>query len=291
MTENISAVLKPHTRDLGDFEVRRVLPGFPHKMIGPFIFFDHMGPVDFAAGRGVDVRPHPHIGLATVTYLFEGNILHRDSLGSVQSIAPGDVNWMTAGSGIVHSERTSVEDRAVARRLHGIQSWVALPKTHETTAPSFTHLPKSSLPLITRPGIQMRLLAGVAFGQRAPTPTFSDMFYVAVEMQAGAAFEFLPEHAERAAYIVEGEVSVAGEPVAPYHMAALSAGSKLEILASTAARVMLLGGAAMDGDRFIWWNLVASSQEKIEEAKARWRERRFPPVPGDDVEFIPLPDH
>jgi redox-sensitive bicupin YhaK (pirin superfamily) len=291
MTAGISALMKPHTKDLGDFEVRRVLPGFPHKMVGPFIFFDHMGPADFAPGQGVDVRPHPHIGLATVTYLFEGKILHRDSLGSVQSIAPGDVNWMTAGRGIAHSERTSDEDRRVARRLHGIQTWVALPKAHEFAEPAFTHLPKSSLPLIRLPGVQLRLIAGTAFGQRAPTPTFSEMFYVAAEIQPGAAFELPAEHAERAAYIVEGDVSIAGAPVAPYHMAMLEAGRALEIRAATAARVMLLGGATMDGDRFIWWNFVASSQELIEEAKARWRERQFPPIPGDDIEFIPLPEH
>lgn len=289
MTAGISAVLKPHTKDLGDFEVRRLLPGFPDKMVGPFIFFDHMGPAEFAPGKGIDVRPHPHIGLATVTYLFEGNILHRDSVGSVQSIAPGDVNWMTAGRGIVHSERTSIEDKRVARRLHGIQTWLALPKQHEAVAPAFTHLPKASLPMIERPGVRMRLIAGTAFGQRAPTPTFSEMFYLAVEMQAGAAFELPAEHAERAAYIVDGDVRIAGEAVAPNHMAVLGAGSTVEIRAATAARIMLLGGAKMDGDRFLWWNFVASSQELIEAAKVRWRDQQFPPVP-DETEFIPLPE-
>jgi redox-sensitive bicupin YhaK (pirin superfamily) len=289
MTANMATLLKPHTKNLGDFEVRRLLPAFPAKMIGPFIFFDHMGPADFAPGRGIDVRPHPHIGLATVTYLFEGNILHRDSLGSVQRIAPGDVNWMTAGRGIVHSERTPAEDRQLARRLHGIQTWVALPKAHEDAPPSFTHLPKASLPLIARPDVAMRLLAGTAFGQRAPTPTFSEMFYLAVEMAAGAAFDLPAEHAQRAAYVVEGEVSVGGEIVAPYDMALFGDGRTLEIRAATAARVMLLGGAPMDGDRIIWWNLVASSQELIEAAKERWRAQDFPRVP-DETEFIPLPD-
>ena len=290
MTANISAVLKPHTKDLGDFEVRRLLPAFPAKMVGPFIFFDHMGPADFAPGRGIDVRPHPHIGLATVTYLFEGNILHRDSLGSVQRIAPGDVNWMTAGRGIVHSERTPAEDRKVARRLHGIQTWVALPKAHEDAPPSFTHLPKASLPLISRPGVEMRLIAGTAFGQHAPTPAFSAMFYLAVELAAGATFDFPAEHPQRAAYVVEGEVEIGGEVVAPYHMAVLDAGHTLQIRAATAARVMLLGGAPMDGDRLIWWNLVASSQDLIDAAKERWRAQDFPRVP-DETEFIPLPDH
>ena len=177
----------------------------------------------------------------------------------------------------------------MARRLHGIQTWLALPKAHEATEPSFTHLPKSSLPLIAQPGVQMRLIAGSAFGQRAPTPTFSDMFYLAVDMQAGAAFELPAEHAERGAYIVEGDVTIGGESVAPYHLAVLNAGSALEIRAATAARVMLLGGATMDGDRLIWWNFVASSQGLIEDAKLRWREQRFAPVP-DETEFIPLPD-
>jgi hypothetical protein len=282
--------LKPHTKNLGDFEVRRLLPAFPAKMVGPFIFFDHMGPADFAPGRGIDVRPHPHIGLATVTYLFEGNILHRDSLGSVQRIAPGDVNWMTAGGGIVHSERTPAEDRPLARRLHGIQTWIALPKAHEDAPPSFTHLPKATLPLIARPGVEMRLLAGTAFGRHAPTPTFSDMFYLAVEMAPGAAFDFPAEHAQRAAYVVDGDVSIAGETIAPYHMALLDGVRTLEIRAATAARLMLLGGAAMDGDRIIWWNLVASSQDRIEAAKERWRAQEFPRVP-DETEFIPLPEH
>jgi redox-sensitive bicupin YhaK (pirin superfamily) len=283
-------LFKPHTKDLGDFAVRRLLPAFPSKMIGPFIFFDHMGPADFAPGRGIDVRPHPHIGLATVTYLFSGRILHRDSLGSVQLIAPGDVNWMTAGAGIVHSERSSPEDRQGPQHLHGIQAWIALPRAHETVAPSFTHLPKETLPFIQRPGVEMRLIAGTAYGQRAPTPTFSDMFYLAAELEAGAVFELPGEHAQRGIYAVEGEVSLDGEPLAPYHMAMFAGSEPITIRAASAARVMLLGGAPMDGERFIWWNLVATSQAMIDAAKQRWREQRFPPVP-DETEFIPLPEH
>ncbi len=290
MTASGTTVLKPHTKDLGDFAVRRLLPAFPMKMIGPFIFFDHMGPADFAPGSGIDVRPHPHIGLATVTYLFKGNIVHRDSLGSVQQISPGDVNWMTAGHGIVHSERTPAEDRTRGQRLHGIQTWIALPKAHEKTEPSFTHLPKASLPLIVRPGVQMRLLAGSAFGQRAPTPTFSDMFYLAVEMDAGSSFEFPAEYAQRAAYVVEGDVTIGGGAAVPYHMAVFAGDSTLEFRAATSARLMLLGGTPMDGDRIIWWNLVASSPELIDAAKARWRAQEFPRVP-DETEFIPLPDN
>ncbi|MDB5810458.1 MAG: pirin [Betaproteobacteria bacterium] len=290
MSATAPLLFKPHTKDLGDFAVRRLLPAFPAKMIGPFIFFDHMGPADFPPGRGIDVRPHPHIGLATVTYLFEGRILHRDSLGSVQSIAPGDVNWMTAGAGIVHSERSSPEDRKAPQRLHGIQAWIALPRAHETTAPSFVHLPKEALPLIQRPGVAMRLIAGTAYGQRAPTPTYSEMFYLAVELEAGASIDLPGEHAQRGIYAVEGDISIDGEPLAPFHMAMFAGTDTIQIRAASASRVMLLGGAPMDGERLIWWNLVASSQDMIDAAKQRWREQRFPPVP-DETEFIPLPDH
>ncbi len=281
--------LKPHAKNIDGLPIRRVLPGFPHKMVGPFIFFDHMGPVSFAPGQGIDVRPHPHIGLATVTYLFEGVILHRDSLATVQRIEPGDVNWMTAGHGIVHSERTAPEDRKTGSRLHGIQAWVALPGAYEQASPGFSHHAKSSLPLITQPGIEMRLIAGTAFGEKAPTPTFSDIFYLDAKMEAGASFDLPPEHEERGVYIVEGDARVSGTAVPAHHMAVLTAEDTLKIDAVSAARVMLLGGAGM-GDRLIWWNFVASSPKLMEEAKVRWREQRFPPVPGE-TEFIPLPDH
>jgi redox-sensitive bicupin YhaK (pirin superfamily) len=280
--------LKPHTKDIGGLEVRRLLPAHPHQMVGPFIFFDHMGPAEFAPGQGIDVRPHPHIGLATVTYLFEGAIMHRDSLGCVQRIEPGAVNWMTAGSGIVHSERTDPADRVTGARLHGIQTWIALPRAHEQTAPAFSHHPQSSLPVITQTGVEMRLIVGSAFGKKAPTPAFSEIFYLAAEMDAEAAFELPPEHEERAVYVVEGSVQVGGAALAPLHMAVLPAGAAVKIEAASAARLMLLGGAKMDGERHIWWNFVASSRELIEDAKARWREQRFAAVPGE-TEFIPLP--
>ncbi len=286
----MTTILNPHTRDLGDgFQVQRLLPAFPNKMVGPFIFFDHFGPVDFAPGQGIDVRPHPHIGLATVTYLFEGSQMHRDSAGSVQRIEPGDVNWMTAGIGIVHSERSAPDDRAAGHRLHGLQTWVALPKTHEQIAPSFSHHAKSELPSINSPGVTMRLIAGTAFGQRAPTPTFSPIFYVAVDMLAGASLDLAPEHEERAVYAVEGELRVGGEALPPRHMAVLERGATVRIDAASPARCMLLGGAKMDGDRLIWWNFVASSRELIDAASERWCVQGFPPVPGE-TEFIPLPD-
>ncbi|HXV11005.1 MAG TPA: pirin family protein [Burkholderiales bacterium] len=282
-------ILQPHTKDLGGFEVRRLLPAYPRKMIGSFIFFDHMGPARFPPGQGVDVRPHPHIGLATVTYLFEGSILHRDSLGTVQRIDPGDVNWMTSGSGIVHSERTPKEDRRAASPLHGIQTWVALPLKDEQTQPSFMHIPKTRLPTVSEKGVEIRVIAGTAFGQRAPTPVFSDTLYAAVELATGARLKLPPEHEERAVYVVSGEVVVDGNPVAPFHVAAFPAGGTAEIKATSPARFMLFGGARVDGDRHIWWNFVASSRDLMEEAKQRWRERRFPPVP-DETEFIPLPE-
>jgi redox-sensitive bicupin YhaK (pirin superfamily) len=281
-------LLKPHAKDLGGFQVRRLLPAHPHKMVGPFIFFDHMGPADFAPGSGVDVRPHPHIGLATVTYLFEGALLHRDSLGTVQRIEPGDVNWMTAGSGIVHSERTPPEERAAGHRLHGIQTWVALPAAEERTAPVFSHLPASALPVVTRTGAELRLIVGSAYGRKAPTPCYSGIFYVAAETDAGAVLELPPEHEQRGVYVVEGEARIGGELIPPHHLAVVPEGAA-SVETPTAARLMLLGGAAMDGDRHIWWNFVASSRELIEEAKTRWREQRFGAVPGES-EFIPLPE-
>jgi hypothetical protein len=282
-------MLKPNRRDLGGFVVQRLLPAVPIRMVGPFIFFDHFGPVAFAPGEGADVRPHPHIGLATVTYLFEGAMLHRDSLGSVQTIEPGAVNWMTAGHGIVHSERTPPDARERGHRLHGIQTWVALPKDRELTQPSFSHQPKASLPEITRPGVRIRLLVGTAFGERAPTPIFSPMVYAAIGMQPGAVLELPPEHEQRGVYAVEGELKVADETLPAQHLAVLETGTTVRIEATTSARLMLVGGTAMDGDRHIWWNFVASSRALIDEASARWREMRFPPVPGE-TEFIPLPE-
>jgi len=283
------SLLKPHTRDIGGLEVRRVLPGFPHRTVGPFIFLDHMGPVDFPVGKGIDVRPHPHIGLATVTYLFEGEIVHRDSLGSVQAIAPGDVNWMTAGRGIVHSERTAPELRRAGNRMHGIQTWVALPRASELAEPAFHHHPKATLPRVTIPGVELRVIAGTAFGERSPVQVFSPTLYVAAEMDAGSAFELPPEHEQRGVYAVEGAISVAGSGVPPQHLAVLEHGESVEVRAATRSRAMLLGGAKPDGERFIWWNFVASSRERIEEAKRLWREQRFPRILGE-TEFVPLPD-
>jgi len=282
-------VLTPNVRDLGEFRVRRLLPAFPDKMVGPFIFFDHFGPVSFEQGKGADVRPHPHIGLATVTYLFEGAMIHRDSLGTVQRIEPGDVNWMTAGRGIVHSERSPAGERVAGQRLHGLQTWVALPKAHEQAEAAFSHHPKAALPVIQVAGVTMQLLVGSAFGEQAPTPTFSPIFYLVVEMAAGAELGLPPEHEERGVFAVDSELSVAGTAVQPHHLAVLPAGEKVRIRSAKPSRLVLLGGAKMDGDRLIWWNFVASSRELIDAASTRWREQSFPPVPGE-TEFIPLPE-
>ncbi len=283
-------ILKSHSKDLGGgLIVSRVLPGHPHQMVGPFIFFDQMGPMTAAPGQNVDVRPHPHIGLATVTWLFEGEMIHRDSLGVVQPIAPGDVNWMTSGRGIVHSERGDPELRKSARRMSGIQSWVALPKAHEETEPAFSHHPAATLPRIRMPGVDMRLIAGDAFGEKSPAPTFSRMFYLAAELDAGAVLALPPEHEERGVYLVQGNVFVSGLPLPEKHLAFLPSGEETRIEAKGQSRLMLLGGEKMDGPRHIWWNFVASSKEKLEGAKQRWREQRFAPVPGE-TEFIPLPE-
>lgn len=289
MNRDSFVLLKPNTRDLGGFSVRRILPGTPHRMVGPFIFFDHMGPADFAPGTGIDVRPHPHIGLATVTYLFEGEIVHRDSLGTVQAITPGDVNWMVAGSGIVHSERTGADMRRKGARLQGLQTWVALPKTREHADPGFTHHPRTALPLVSAPGLELRVVAGSAYGKRSPTPVLTPTLFVGVEIDAGRSFELDAEHEERAVYSLEGEVTVADAPLPPQHMLVLEHRRPVEVKALTRARLMLVGGEKMDGERLIWWNFVASSRELIEEAKLRWRENRFPRVPGE-TEFIPLPE-
>lgn len=286
----IIQTLQAHAKDLGDgFEVRRLLPAAVRRTIGPFIFFDHMGPVRFAPGQVIDVRPHPHIGLATVTYLFEGALMHRDSLGCVQRIAPGDVNWMTAGHGIVHSERSPDDERNTARGLHGIQIWIGLPQADEGTGPSFAHHPKATLPVVALPAAELRLIAGAGWGLRAPVKTFSPMFYAAVEAQGAARFDLPLEYAERAIYVVDGAVTAGGTAVAPHTVAVFAKDVPVRIETAGAARIMAFGGAPLDGERHVSWNFVASRRELIDEARTRWREQRFPPVPGE-TEFIPLPE-
>ncbi|HXH03489.1 MAG TPA: pirin family protein [Candidatus Competibacteraceae bacterium] len=289
MNTAIELIIEPRARDLGGFSVRRVLPYVRRRHVGPFVFLDHMGPLRFAPGQGVDVRPHPHIGLATVTYLFEGELVHRDSLGYVQSIRPGDVNWMTAGCGIVHSERSAPEQRTAGARLHGIQSWVALPRAEEECKPSFHHHPAATLPSFEESGARLTLIAGTAYGRQAPVAVRSPLFYLDARLSAGAALALPAEYAERAVYVAEGEVTVAGQPLAAGRMAVLAPGGGASVCATAPARIMLLGGEALDGERIIWWNFVASSKARIEQAKRDWAEERFPPVPGES-ERIPLPE-
>jgi redox-sensitive bicupin YhaK (pirin superfamily) len=287
--DSIELVVAPRPRDIGGFEVRRLLPVAQRRAVGPFVFFDQIGPATLAAEHGVDVRPHPHIGLATVTYLFEGEILHRDSLGSVQVIRPGDVNWMTAGSGIAHSERTPPGSRQTGGPLFGIQSWVALPKAHEEADPAFFHHPAATLPLIEGEGKTVRVIAGTAFGQRAPVATFSATLYCDVVLQAGARIEVPIEHEERAIQPVAGRIRVGGHIAESGSMLVLGAGRPVTIEALDDSSLMLLGGERLDGPRQMWWNFVSSSAERIEQAKADWQAGRFGPVPGE-TEFIPLPE-
>lgn len=290
-SELVSLVIEPRARDVGGFDVRRVLPYMRRRSVGPFIFFDHMGPVDFPPGQGIDVRPHPHIGLATVTYLFEGEIFHRDSLGVEQAIQPGAVNWMVAGRGIVHSERTAPAERARSGRLNGIQSWVALPLSHEESEPSFRHHPAESLPVIEGEGVRMCLIAGAAYGKRSPVETPSEMFYLDARLSDGAELLLPDEYEERAIYVAEGEVQLSdGSRVHEGTMAVFHPSVEVALSVSEKSRVMLLGGAPLDGKRHLWWNFVASTPERLEQAKADWKDGRFEKVPGDD-EFIPLPEN
>jgi redox-sensitive bicupin YhaK (pirin superfamily) len=285
----IDTVIVPRTRDIGGLEVGRVLPAARRRMVGPFVFLDHFGPTVLAAGHGMDVRPHPHIGLATVTYLLEGEILHRDSLGSVQPIRPGAVNWMTAGRGIAHSERTPPALRQADSRLYGIQSWVALPTEHEDAAPSFLHVDQAALPVVEGEGKTVRLIAGALYGARSPVPTLWPTFYADVSLAAAACLEVPTEHEERAAYLLEGAVAIGGETFEPGQLLVFAPGAAPTIGAATPARLLLLGGAPMDGPRHIWWNFVASSRDRIEQAKADWKAGRFAAVPGES-EPIPLPE-
>lgn len=286
----LETAITPRGRDLGDgFEVRRALPAAQRRMIGPFVFFDQMGPVALRGGKGLDVRPHPHIGLATVTYLFDGEILHRDSLGTVQPIRPGAVNWMIAGRGIVHSERTPPELRAGESRLFGIQTWVALPRGREEMEPGFAHHSADALPVIEGEGKRLRLIAGSLYGERAPVEVFSDMFYADAALSDAARIELPAEHEERAVYIANGRVEVGGDAYDVGRLLVFRPGEAIAIKALGKARIVLFGGEPMDGPRHVWWNFVSSSAERIEQAKADWQAGRFSPVPGE-TEFIPLPE-
>lgn len=285
----IETIIVPRTRDIGSFDVRRVLPSAQRQMVGPFIFFDQMGPATLAPDVGMDVRPHPHIGLATVTYLYDGTIIHRDSLGYEQPIEPGDVNWMTAGRGIVHSERSDAEIRKGVEHVSGLQLWVALPREREEIDPDFTHYPLASLPTIEAEGKHVRVVAGSAFGRASPVRTLSPLFYADVALDPGAALPLDSDHIDRAAYIVDGSIEIAGEAFDAGRMLVFRPGDDVTIRSASGAKFVVLGGEPLEGPRHIWWNFVSSSRDRIEQAKADWKSNRFDPVAGDG-EFIPLPD-
>jgi redox-sensitive bicupin YhaK (pirin superfamily) len=282
--------IAPRIHDLGGFSVRRLLPHAQRRSVGPFVFFDHIGPAMLGAATNIDVRPHPHIGLATVTYLWQGAMTHRDSLGNALEIQPGDVNWMTAGRGIVHSERTPEQMRGVEHPFHGLQTWVALPKEHEVAEPAFAHHPAASLPVVEGNGIRMTVVAGTAFGVSSPVQVLQETLYVSIDLADGAELVIPADHAERALYPVDGELWLdETEQLPNAHLAVLEPGTLPLLRAVGPSRVMLLGGAPLDGPRFVWWNFVSSSRERIEQAKADWQAQRFERVPGE-TEFIPLPD-
>jgi hypothetical protein len=284
--------LSGQKRELGDgFSVARVLPQANARTVGPFVFFDYFGPVEFKPGHGIDVRPHPHIGLATITYLFEGSQVHRDTLGNNQEILPGDVNWMTAGRGIAHSERTGTEVRARGHRMHGIQSWVGLPKAHEDDPPSFQHVEKAKLPFLEHDGVAMRIVCGKAYGHEAPVKVPMEIFYVDAVMKDGSSLTLPPDYDERGVMIVGGRIETEGQSLGDGGMIVFDKGEHAEISAMGDSRVMLLGGAPLDGERHVWWNFVSSSRARIDQAKADWTAMKFGTIPGDDKEFIPLPEH
>ena len=294
--ESIETLIIPRARDLGGFEVRRALPAPRRQMVGPFIFFDQMGPAEFLTGGGIDVRPHPHIGLATVTYLYQGEFHHRDSTGADQMVYPGEVNWMIAGSGVTHSERTSEEMRKQPGSLFGIQTWVALPEAEEDRAAACEHHGQEALPFLDEGGKQVRLILGSAWGERAPVKTFTETFYADVVLAAGASLPLPDDHEDRGVYVVEGSIRVAGQSFEAGRMMVFRPGDRISLKAGEAgARLMVLGGETMNGPRYISWNFVASSQERIDAAKEAWAQGdwehgRFRLPPGDESEFIPLPD-
>lgn len=291
----IETLIIPRARDIGGFEVRRALPAPKRQMVGPFIFFDQAGPAEFLTGQGIDVRPHPHIGLGTVTYLYQGDFHHRDSIGSDQIITPGALNWMVAGRGVTHSERTSTQARQGPNSLFGIQTWIALPETHEDMAPLFEHHAQHALPFITDTGISARLILGQAYGEHAPATLYSDTFYLDVTLAPNARFPLPDNHEDRGLYITQGSVTIAGQIFDSGRMMVFRPGDRITVGAGPqGARLMALGGTTLNGPRYIWWNFVASSRDRIDHAKSQWRaadwgQGQFDLPAGDRDEFVPLP--
>jgi redox-sensitive bicupin YhaK (pirin superfamily) len=289
-SDAIAQIIVPRSVDLGGFQVHRALPSARSRMVGPFIFFDHFGPAVLKTGDGMDVRPHPHIGLATVTYLFDGEIVHRDSLGSAMPIRPGAINLMTAGRGIVHSERTAPDHRDGGEPLHGLQLWVALPLKDEETAPAFAHTASADIPELRENGMTLRVIAGAMHGLRSPVVTSWDTLFAQAHLKADTILPVDVAYEERALYVIAGEIDIAGDRHGPERLLVLKPGDRIDVKAVGDAHVVVVGGAAMDGPRHIWWNFVSSRKERIEAAKADWKAGRFDLVPGDTAEFIPLPD-
>lgn len=287
----MTTIIAPRVHDIGGLEVRRAVPTLQARSVGPFVFVDQMGPAVLSAGAGIDVRPHPHIGLATVTFLWSGAIGHRDTLGSDQVIRPGDVNWMTAGRGIAHSERTPPVEREHDHPLHGMQTWVALPKNFEETDPAFYHHSAATLPQQHRDGVWLRVIAGRAYGEESPVKVFADTLNVALDLEPGAELDLDTSHKERAIYVLEGELQLDGVDVPAQHLILPEFNARGRLRAKTPVKAMLLGGEPLDGPRHLWWNFVSSSKERIEQAKHDWESGRFGTIPGDDKEFIPLPSY
>ena len=286
----IELMVVPNARDIGGFEVRRALPTARRRLVGPFIFFDRMGPAILRAGQGLDVRPHPHIGLSTVTYLFDGRVRHRDSLGTEMVISPGDVNLMTAGRGIVHSERTPQEMRGQAQGISGLQTWIALPDRIEEMAPTFENTSSTALPDFTDNGATGRVVMGDFEGHRSPVTTFQDTLYADLRLAAGARIKIPAEAEERAIYVLEGDVVISGDRFASDRLLVFRPGDEIVVGSEQGAHFMLFGGASLGSRRYIWWNFVSSSRERIEQAKEEWKTGRFDIVPGDEKEFVPLPE-
>jgi redox-sensitive bicupin YhaK (pirin superfamily) len=286
----LELLIVPRSVDLDDFAVRRALPHSARRTVGPFVFFDHFGPAEFKAGRGLDVRPHPHIGLSTLTYLYDGEIIHRDTLGMHVPIHPGEVNWMTAGRGIVHSERTAPARRVAGEPLHGLQLWVAMQAKDEEIEPSFAHHGGDALPVVNGDGKTARIVAGRMFGARSPLDTFIDAVCVDVALEAGAKLPLDVDYEERALYVSSGEIDIAGDRFGAGRMLIFRPGDRITAQALAPSRIAIVGGAALDGPRYVWWNFVSSRHARIEQAKQDWKNGLFGKVPGDEIEFIPLPD-
>lgn len=289
-SDAVELLVVPRSVDLGEMKVRRALPSADRQMVGPFIFFDQMGPAEFLTNQGIDVRPHPHINLATLTYLLEGEILHRDSLGTEMAIQPGAVNWMKAGKGIVHSERTSEQRKTSGQTLFGLQTWMALPQSVEESDPGFIHHAAEQLPLVNYQGVNARVIAGSLLGEQSPLKASSETLYADVQLASGAHLPVDTVYEERALYVLSGKVEIGSDCFEQGQLIILRRGTEIVLTALEAARFMLFGGEPMDGPRYIWWNFVSSRRERIEQAKDEWANGRFDTVPGDEEEFIPLPE-